>query len=93
MIHSSTPPLLNLPLRRRQEKMQLVIKRLCCTRLGHPNLKGYQNPIIGSKVKAIMLDALILPIGGVAMRRVCSPRGYPSTVWLYGRPERPLKYL
>ena len=36
------------------------------------NPKGHQNPISGSKVKAILLKGLILPIGGVASERVCT---------------------
>jgi hypothetical protein len=39
--------------------MSWVIKNLL-------NPEGHQNPIGGSKVKAILLNALILPIGGVA---------------------------
>ena len=35
------------------------------------NLKGYQNPIAGSKVTAIILKGWIWPIGGVASGRVC----------------------
>ena len=36
------------------------------------NPEGYQNSISGFKVTAILLKALILPIGGVAFGRVCA---------------------
>ena len=36
------------------------------------NPEGHQNPIIGSKVTAILLKGCILPIGGVASGRVCA---------------------
>ena len=34
--------------------------------------EGYQNHISGSKVTAFLMKGLILPIGGVASRRVCA---------------------
>ena len=39
------------------------------------NLQGYQNYIIDSKVKVILLNEWILPIAGIALRRVsaCIP--------------------
>ena len=43
-----------------------------------PYFKGYQNCINSSKVTAILKDAWILPIGGVAPARVCDQRGYPK---------------
>ena len=36
------------------------------------NLKGYQNCMIGLRVTGILLTEWILPIGGVASRRLCS---------------------
>ena len=36
------------------------------------NLKGHQNRITGSKVKAILEKGYILHIGGVASGRVCA---------------------
>ena len=36
------------------------------------NLEGHLNRITGSKVTAILLNGLILPVGGVASGRVCS---------------------
>ena len=36
------------------------------------NSEGHQNCIVGSKVTVILLNGLILPIGGVALRRVCA---------------------
>ena len=36
------------------------------------NPKGHQNRISGSKVTAILLKGWILPIGGVALGRVCA---------------------
>ena len=36
------------------------------------NLEGHHNPISGSKVTAILLKGWILPIGGVALGRVCA---------------------
>ena len=36
------------------------------------NLKGNQNLINGSKVTAILLEGLILPVGGVVSGRVCA---------------------
>ena len=36
------------------------------------NLKGYRNPIIGSKITAILLNVWILPSGGAASGRVCA---------------------
>ena len=36
------------------------------------NPKGHQNPISGSKVTAILLKRLILPIGGASSGRVCT---------------------
>ena len=41
------------------------------------NLEGHQNRIIGSKVTAILLSGWILPIGGVALERVCHERHQP----------------
>ena len=41
------------------------------------NPEGYQNPIRGSKVRAILLKGWILPIGGASAVRVCDQRGYP----------------
>ena len=45
--------------------------------LGILNLGGHSNHITGSRVTAILLNGLILPIGGVASGRVCNQRGYP----------------
>ena len=36
------------------------------------NLKGHQNHNIGSKVTALLLNWLVLPVGGVALGRVCT---------------------
>ena len=36
------------------------------------NPKGFKNCIFGSKVTAILPDGWILPIGGVALERVCN---------------------
>ena len=36
------------------------------------NPKGHLNPFSGSKVTAILLKGLILPMGGVALGRVCA---------------------
>ena len=36
------------------------------------NIKGHQNPIIGSKVTVILLKGWILPIFGVASGAVCA---------------------
>ena len=36
------------------------------------NPKRHQNPVSGSKVTAILLKGWILPIGGLASRRVCA---------------------
>ena len=44
------------------------------------NPEGHQNPIIGAKVTAILLKGLILPIGGVALGRVCAA-GLFSWMW------------
>jgi hypothetical protein len=35
------------------------------------NPEGHPNPITGSKVTAILLKRLILPIGGASLGRVC----------------------
>ena len=35
------------------------------------NLEGHQNHSIGLKITAILLNGLILPIGGIALARVC----------------------
>ena len=39
--------------------------------------KEYINHTIGLKVMAILLNGWILPIGGVALERVCDQQGYP----------------
>ena len=36
------------------------------------NPERHQNPISGSKVRVILLKGWILPVGGVASRRVCA---------------------
>ena len=36
------------------------------------NLTGHQNSIIGSKVTAILLNRWVLPVGGVALGKVCA---------------------
>ena len=36
------------------------------------NLEGHQNPITGSIITAILLNGLVLPVGGVASGRVCA---------------------
>ena len=36
------------------------------------NPEGHQNPISGSKVTVILLRGWLLPIGGVALGRVCA---------------------
>ena len=36
------------------------------------NLKGHPNCITGPKVTAILLNRLILPIGGASLGRVCA---------------------
>ena len=46
-------------------KIHIVIKNFL-------NPEEHQNPISGSKVTAILLKGLILPIGGVASGRVCA---------------------
>ena len=48
----------------------LVIKKLCCTNLGHCRHKIAATKI-GSKFTAILLIGLILHFGGVASERVC----------------------
>ena len=45
------------------------------------NLKGQQNCMIGSKVTAFLLNRWILPIGGVALGRVCNQQGLPRLVY------------
>ena len=36
------------------------------------NLEGHPNRITGPKVAAILLNGLILPVGGIASERVCA---------------------
>ena len=40
------------------------------------NPEGHQNCVSGSKVTVILLNGLILPIGVVALGRVCACKGY-----------------
>ena len=44
------------------------------------NLKGHQNRISGSKVTAILLKGLILPIGGVSAVEGLRSTGLPRLV-------------
>ena len=45
-------------------------------------IKGYENNIICLKVKAVLLNWWILPIGRVALGRVCNQHGYPVYIYL-----------
>ena len=44
------------------------------------NLKGHQNPIIGSKVTAVLLKGWVLPIGGASAVEGLRSTGLPRLV-------------
>ena len=69
---AAKPKLLNIKIKIKS------YNRLCWTGLGH------QNCIIGSKLTAILINGLILPIGGVASGRVCACTLQPAqqACWL-----------
>ena len=46
------------------------------------NPEGYQNPINGSKVTAILLKGWILPIGGASAVEGPRSTGLPHLVWI-----------
>ena len=48
------------------------------------NLEGHPNCITDSRVTAIFLNVLIVPLGGVASRRVCSCSLCKRLVYLNG---------
>ena len=85
-INSVTDPFPPTALRRRHAKTVrdrsysykiyyiIVIKNIL-------NPQKHQNPISGSKVTAILLKAWILPIGGVALGRVCACSLRIRLVW------------
>ena len=55
------------------------------------SIKGHQNCIVGSKVTVILLKDWILPIGGVALERVCACSLRRRSVFTYFPPKKKRK--
>ena len=77
LIHSLTHPLVKISLRRRHV---LLVEDVASGQkidyitvvLDILNPAGYPNGITGSKVTAILLNGWVLPVGAVALGRVCA---------------------